>query len=75
MEPPGDESGEGPRFTRRSPLRPVRRLCPRCLSPLESGSELGGWLVPQDYYCPKCGYRGTVFIEEGIQKPGKEPGS
>jgi hypothetical protein len=66
LQPSGDEKETEPKFTRKSPFAPTRRLCPRCLTPLQSGSELGGWLVPQDYYCMKCGYHGTVFIEEGL---------
>jgi hypothetical protein len=54
----------GPRFTRKSPLTPTTKLCPRCLKPLERGTRLGGWLVPQDYYCTSCGYRGTVYLEK-----------
>jgi transposase-like protein len=57
------EVGE-PRITRRSPLTPTVKLCPRCLKPLQKGSKLGGWLVPQDYYCTSCGYKGTVFLEK-----------
>jgi hypothetical protein len=56
-------------------VSPVSKLCPRCLQPLQRGSRLGGWLVPQDYYCTKCGYHGTVYLEperkvdeEGEQK-------
>jgi predicted RNA-binding Zn-ribbon protein involved in translation (DUF1610 family) len=52
-----------PRITRKSPLRAVVKLCPKCLHKLNRGSKLGGWLIPQDYICPNCGYRGFVFIE------------
>ncbi|HMD79136.1 MAG TPA: hypothetical protein VKF39_04040 [Nitrososphaerales archaeon] len=58
-----------PRLARRSPLRLATKLCPRCLTPLTARSQLGGWLVPQDYYCSKCGYAGTVFLE----REGGEP--
>ena len=50
-------------FVRRNPLLPRLKLCPRCLSPLTLGGKLGGWLLPQDYICNKCGYTGTVFLE------------
>jgi len=42
----------------------VKKLCVNCLTPLEKGSELGGWLVPQDYYCSNCGYKGYVYLED-----------
>jgi hypothetical protein len=53
-----------PRIVRRNPSKPVTKLCINCLSPLERGSELGGWLVPQDYYCKNCGYKGYVYLED-----------
>jgi hypothetical protein len=53
-----------PRIVRRNPAKPVAKLCINCLSPLEKGSQLGGWLVPQDYYCRKCGYKGYVYLED-----------
>jgi len=53
-----------PRLVRRNPSKPVTKYCVNCLSPLEKDSELGGWLVPQDYYCKKCGYRGYVYLED-----------
>ena len=61
-----EEAGEDmqPRLARRSPFAKAPRLCPRCLSPLSGVSELGVWLVPQDYYCPVCGYRGKVYVEK-----------
>lgn len=42
----------------------MTKLCINCLSPLQKGSELGGWLVPQDYYCKNCGYKGYVYLED-----------
>ncbi|HUI86123.1 MAG TPA: hypothetical protein VLY21_03080 [Nitrososphaerales archaeon] len=59
-----------PRMARRSPLVPSTKLCPRCLKPLKKGSQLGGWLVPQDFYCESCGYKGTVFLEQDAQPEG-----
>ena len=64
MQPSGEEDDMSPRLARRSPLRPAVKLCPNCLAPLTARSKLGGWLVPQDYYCTKCGYSGTVFLEQ-----------
>ena len=66
------EDDDSPRLARRSPLRPAAKLCPRCLSPLVPRNKLGGWLVPQDYYCNKCGYSGTVFVEASGAPPPTE---
>ena len=52
-----------PRFVRRKAFANRARLCAVCLSPLKKVGELGDWLVPQTYYCPKCGYTGYVFLE------------
>ena len=59
-EPPKRE----PRLARRSPFTPAQKLCPKCLAPLKGSGGLGGWLIPMNYYCPRCGYSGTVFIEK-----------
>jgi len=69
-EGPGEHE---PRLARRSPFALETKLCPKCLSPLKGSSKLGGWLIPQDYYCTNCGYSGTVFVERehdtGTEKP------
>ena len=52
-----------PRVARKSPLEPTMKLCPKCMAPLQRGSKFGGWLIPQDYYCEKCGYKGVVYLE------------
>ena len=62
------DPSEKPRIVRKSPLKPVVKLCPKCTAPLSTGSKLGGWLIPQDYYCEKCGYRGTVYLEKTIER-------
>jgi len=61
-EEPDDREGV-PKFVRRKAFESVPRLCVKCLTPLQRVSELGGWMVPQDYYCPNCGYRGYVYVE------------
>lgn len=53
-----------PRLVRRKVFANRPRLCVVCLTPLEKLSGLGGWLIPQDYLCPKCGYRGYAYLEE-----------
>lgn len=64
VQPQGEPEGKEPKLARRSPFVLATRLCPRCLNPLTPRNELGGWLVPQDYFCSKCGYSGTVFVEK-----------
>lgn len=71
VQPSDDPDEDAPRLVRRSTLTPSVKLCPRCLAPLNPRNELGGWLIPQDYYCPKCGYSGTVFLESA-EKTGPE---
>lgn len=61
-----------PRLVRRNPSKPVTKLCVNCLTPLSKGSELGGWLLPQDYYCKSCGYRGFVYLEDRRSEDEKE---
>ncbi len=70
MQPEAGPEGSEPKLARRSPFTPAAKLCPRCLNPLTPRNELGGWLIPQDYYCTKCGYSGTVFVErESLDNP------
>ncbi len=64
MQPAGEPEEKEPILARRSPFVLATKFCPRCLSPLTPRNELGGWLVPQDYYCTNCGYSGTVFLEK-----------
>lgn len=65
-----DEDAEvgAPRLVRRKILSVVPRLCPSCLSPLQGVTELGGWLIPQDYFCPNCHYRGHAYLEADPDK-------
>ncbi len=66
--PDEQEDSRMPKLVRRKVLAAVPRLCPNCLKQLRPGSELGGWLTPQDYYCPNCGYRGYAFLEANPDK-------
>ena len=72
MQPQGDAEQGLPSFTRKSPFVPTVKLCPKCLKPLQRGSRLGGWLIPQDYFCQECGYRGVVFLEKDVRPDGSE---
>lgn len=69
-----DSEEDAPRFVRKSTLLPTIKLCPKCLAQLVPRNELGGWLIPQDYYCQECGYSGTVYLErnEGPAPEGRE---
>jgi hypothetical protein len=69
LDMPGEEAdADAPRFVRRKVFAIVPRLCPSCLNPLQSVSELGGWLVPYDYFCPNCRYRGHAYLEADPEK-------
>jgi rubredoxin len=60
--PQGEPGDREPKLARRSPFAPEARLCPKCLGPLRSvNRDLIGF-VPQEYYCPKCGYSGSVYV-------------
>jgi hypothetical protein len=63
-----------PRLVRRNPSKPVTKFCVNCLSPLSRGSELGGWLLPQDYFCKKCGYKGFVYLEDRSKEDEADSG-
>lgn len=69
MQPSGETEEREPRLARRSPFTPVTKLCPNCLSPLkELNRAMAGW-IPMDYYCPKCGYSGIVYLEKETDAP------
>ncbi len=73
MQPPGEPEEREPRLARRSPFAFSAKLCPSCLSPLKVTNELSGWMTPLSFYCEKCGYSGTVFVEkEPEPNTGKE---
>lgn len=70
--PPSQDADEGlPKVVRRNPTKFVPKLCVNCLNPLVKGSALGGWLVPQDYFCTKCGYKGYVYLEDRRTEDGE----
>ncbi len=40
------------------------KLCPRCGSPqLKLSSRFDIWLLPEQYLCGNCGYRGPIILE------------
>ena len=48
---------------KRRNLKGKKKLCPNCLSQMVIFGELSGWLVPEEYLCEKCGYKGHVALE------------
>jgi len=44
--------------------RATPKLCPRCLSPkLKLSTRFDVWLLPEQYICPQCGYKGPITLE------------
>jgi hypothetical protein len=39
------------------------KLCPNCLSPVRPADSLSGWMLPEEFSCDECHYRGHVFVE------------
>ncbi len=40
------------------------KICPICESRnLRLSSQFDGWLVPELYICPDCGYKGPIYLE------------
>lgn len=62
----GSKPQELPGLSRKSVFARTMKICPKCLKPLENQSELGGWLIPQTYYCTYCGYSGAAYLEKEV---------
>jgi len=44
------------------------RVCPICGSTkLRKESPLSGWLTPEIWVCPDCGYRGPIYGEIEVE--------
>jgi uncharacterized protein with PIN domain len=72
VERQGEPGEREAKLARRSPFAPEPKLCPRCLSPVRAvNSDLVGF-VPSEYYCPKCGYSGTVYVVKEKDDTGRE---
>jgi hypothetical protein len=62
VDPQGEPEEREPKLARRSPFVAEVKLCPKCLTPVKSfTADLMGF-VPAEYYCPKCGYSGMVYV-------------
>lgn len=57
--------------------RRVRLLaCPLCGSlNIRKASPLSGWLLPDEYACPDCGYRGPVVGEVEVDEDELKKGT
>lgn len=62
MQPQAGSDEREPKLARRSPFAPEVKLCPKCLSPLKSVNRDLIGIVPAEYYCPRCGYSGMVYV-------------
>jgi len=49
-------------------------ICPVCGSPkIRKISSFSGWLTPEIWVCPECGYKGPVYAEKEVEvEEGKE---
>lgn len=49
-------------------------ICPACEKSIveKVPSSISGWLVPHQFYCPKCGYIGPIYLEIEVGKEVKE---
>ncbi|MDG6988507.1 MAG: hypothetical protein JRN21_04190 [Nitrososphaerota archaeon] len=56
-----------PVLARRSPFSPATKLCPRCLSPLATSNKDLLGIIPAEYYCRKCKYSGSVYLEGPVK--------
>jgi hypothetical protein len=66
-----EDPGKKIRFVRRG-IASKPKLCPNCLSPLHPADSLSGWLLPEEYTCDKCGYRGHVSLEPADEQDAVE---
>ena len=51
------------------------KACPICGSrKLERSSSFDGWLIPEQYICLECGYKGPIYLEIQVDEEeiGKE---
>jgi len=53
-----------PKIKRASVTKKKNKYCPTCLGKLNPVLGLHGWLLPEEYECPSCGYRGPIGLEK-----------
>ena len=45
------------------------KVCPICESRnIRKSSQFDGWLIPELYVCPDCGYKGPIYMEIQIDE-------
>ena len=54
--------------------KPTPKYCPKCGSPeLTLSSKYDMWILPEQYICKKCGYKGPIVMElEDEEKKKKD---
>ncbi len=51
------------------------KVCPICESRnLRLSSTFDGWLLPEQYICGDCGYRGPIYMEIQIDESDSDEG-
>ncbi|MCW3985680.1 MAG: hypothetical protein NWE91_04650 [Candidatus Bathyarchaeota archaeon] len=51
---------------------PTRKHCPKCGNPyIHLSSKFDLWLLPEQYVCEKCGYKGSLTLEMEEEKQSK----
>jgi len=44
--------------------KPAKKYCPKCGNPhIQLASKFDLWLLPEQYVCEKCGYKGSIVLE------------
>ena len=44
--------------------KPTEKYCPKCGNPhIHLSSKFDVWILPEQYVCDKCGYKGSVVLE------------
>jgi len=48
-------------------------VCPVCGSPkIRKLSSFSGWLTPEIWVCPECGYKGPIYAEKEVELRDKD---
>jgi predicted RNA-binding Zn-ribbon protein involved in translation (DUF1610 family) len=50
--------------------KPTKKYCPKCGNPhIRLSSKFDVWILPEQYVCNKCGYKGSIALEVEEDKP------
>ena len=45
------------------------KVCPKCTSELDwVNDHFTNWLLPEEFHCKKCGYKGSIYFEKQDNK-------